>query len=241
MTSTIARHLGEPFEPRPLRVCGILLWTLLPSLSMWVGLYQLNSAIWAFALYHFVYLVPAIILGRKLWRPTFVRPTVKGVAVLSIAAVLYSTVAIVGFEILSTIYLSHKDVVSLLNRIGWSHNSFWLLSIYGVIVNPILEELFWRGVILNELDRWKLPFKNFGIIWSSLTYALFHLLIFRLVLFPYYAEIGIAMLAIFGAVLAIIYRKTGSIVTTAFAHGILADTAAVMLMINLARHYPNTF
>lgn len=208
---------------------------------MWVGLYVMKSAIWAFALYHFVYLVPAIIIGRTLWRPTLVRPTLRGLAMLSVVAGLYSAVSIVGFEILSSLYLDQKEVVALLNRIGWSHNSFWMISIYAVVVNPLLEELFWRGVILNELDRWKVPIKHFGIIWSSFTYAMFHYLIFRLVLFPFYAEIGIFMLAIYGAILALIYRKTGSIITTAFAHGLLADTAAVMLMLNLARHYPHTF
>ncbi len=235
------RELPDQFEPSPARAFGVLLWTLLPSITMWIGLYQLNSATWAFALYHFVYLVPAIIIGRTLWRKSLVRPTVKGMLVMSVVAVLYSLVAILGFEIMSTLFLSHKDVVALLNRVGWSHNSFWMLSIYAVIVNPFLEELFWRGVVLNELDRWKLPFKHFGIMWSSFTYALFHYLIFKLVLFPFYAEIGIAMLAIYGAILAVVYRKTGSIITTAFAHGLLADTAAVSLMINLARHYPNTF
>lgn len=233
---------SEPqFEPSPARALGVLLWTLIPSLTMYVGLYVLNSAVWAFALYHILYLLPGIIIGRALWRTTLLRPTVRGLAMLSVVAVLYSTVSIVGFEILSSLYLDQKEVVALLNRIGWSHNSFWMISIYAVVVNPVLEELFWRGVILNELDRWKVPIKHFGILWSSFTYAMFHYLIFRLVLFPFYAEIGIFMLAIYGAILAWIYRKTGSIITTAFAHGLLADTAAVMLMLNLARHYPNTF
>ena len=46
------------------------------------------------------------------------------------------------------------------------------------------------------------------------------------------------MLAFYGAFLAIVYRKTGSIVTTALAHGLLTDMAALMLALNLSRHYP---
>ncbi|MBZ0187169.1 MAG: CPBP family intramembrane metalloprotease, partial [Candidatus Obscuribacterales bacterium] len=129
-------------------------------------------------------------------------------------------------------------VMDLLKELGFSKQLFWPLSIYLIVVNPLLEELFWRGVVLNELDDLKLPVKHFGIIWSSLTYALFHYLIFRLVLFPGFAELGIVMLALFGALLAVVYRKTGSIVTTALTHGLLTDLAAIVLILNLFRRYP---
>lgn len=119
---------------------------------------------------------------------------------------------------------------------------FWPISVYAVVVNPLVEELFWRGIVFNELERWKkVPFKHFALVWSSVAYALFHYLIFRLVLFPVYAEIGIVLLAIYGAMLALIYRKTNSILTTAVAHGLLTDTAAIALMLDLARRYPNMF
>lgn len=224
------------------RAIGILLWTLFPSVAIWVGLYQLQSAVWAFALYHGLCLLPAIVVFRKLWLPTFARPVVRDVLILIGAAVLFSLGAVLGYEILGTKLLSNDDVVALLNRVGWRREMFWPISVYAVVVNPLVEELFWRGIVFNELERWKkVPFKHFALVWSSVAYALFHYLIFRLVLFPVYAEIGIVLLAIYGAMLALIYRKTNSILTTAVAHGLLTDTAAIALMLDLARRYPNMF
>jgi membrane protease YdiL (CAAX protease family) len=80
-------------------------------------------------------------------------------------------------------------------------------------------------------------FQYFAITLSSLLYALFHYLIFRLVLYPGYAELGILLLAGFGALMAVLYRRTGSILTTAFAHGILTDLACVVLLFDYARKF----
>jgi membrane protease YdiL (CAAX protease family) len=39
--------------------------------------------------------------------------------------------------------------------------------------------------------------------------------------------------------LALIYRRTGSIITTSIAHGLLTDMAAVMLLLDFLRRYPS--
>jgi membrane protease YdiL (CAAX protease family) len=70
-------------------------------------------------------------------------------------------------------------------------------------------------------------------------YAAFHYWICRLVVFSGWAEIGTIMLAFYGAMLALIYRRTGSIITTSIAHGLLTDMAAVMLLLDFLRRYPS--
>lgn len=205
---------------------------------MWGGLYVLKSALWAFILYHGVFLIPAIVLRRSCWLESWVWTPVRTITLLALCAIAFSGAALLLYEVMGSTLLSNDGVMDLLKELGFSKQLFWPLSIYLIVVNPLLEELFWRGVVLNELDDLKLPVKHFGIIWSSLTYALFHYLIFRLVLFPGFAELGIVMLALFGALLAVVYRKTGSIVTTALTHGLLTDLAAIVLILNLFRRYP---
>lgn len=221
------------------RIAGLLLWTFLPCLAMWIGLDVLGSAIWAYALYHGFCLLPAVIVGRPLWKDTLRRPTRKAWIVILIASVLFCSFAVVAYELVGSKVLSDEQALSLMKRQGWFGNLFWPISIYAVVVNPVLEELFWRGVVLNALDELKMPIKHFGIIWSSIAYALFHYWIFRLIMFPIYAEIGTICLVFYGAFLAIIYRKSGSIITTAIAHGLLTDLTALTLMLDLFRRHPS--
>jgi membrane protease YdiL (CAAX protease family) len=213
------------------RTRALVLWSLLPCAAMWVGLYQLKSGLWTYGLYHGLCLVPAIVWGRSLWLPTFLKPTIRDCLLLLGAAIVFSAGAVLGYELIGTKLLSNEHVLALLKEQGVSGDLFAFFAFYATIVNPLLEELFWRGVVLNALDEAGSRFKYFGITWSSLLYALFHYLIFRLVLYPGWAEVGTSLLAGYGALMALIYRKTGSIVTTALAHGLLTDLACVVLLI----------
>jgi len=213
------------------RARALMLWALMPCAAMWVGLYYLKSALWAYALYHVICLAPAIVWGRSLWLPSFIKPTLRDCLLLLGASIVFSAGAVLGYELIGKMLLSKEHVLALLKEQGITGRLFIFFAFYATIVNPLLEELFWRGVLLNAFDRAVSRFKYFGITLSSLLYALFHYLIFRLVLFPGYAEVGTILLAGYGALMAIIYRKTGSIVTTAIAHGLLTDLACVVLLI----------
>lgn len=224
-------------QPQAGRIILLLLWSLLPIVAIWVGMCQLKSAAWSFAIYHIACLVPAIVWGKKNWLPTVKRPSGKACAILAIGSVLFSAIALVAYEALGPMLLSNDKVLTLLKDVGYNKSVFWPLSLYAIIINPIVEELFWRGVVLKELDSAKLP-KHFGILWSSIAYAAFHYTIFRLVMYPGWAEFGTCMLAVYGAFMAALYRRTGSIVITSMAHGLLTDMAAIVLILDLFRRYP---
>ena len=220
------------------RVIGLLCWSLLPSLTIWVGLYVIKSAAWAYALYHGIFLLPAIIIGRALWLKTLTWPRPRDVLIVLMAAILFCAVAVVAYEVAGRLVLSNAHVYELLKDVGLNKENLWIFGLYATVVNPLVEELYWRGVLLNALDNLRLPLKHFGIIWSSVTYALMHYLIFRLVMFPICTEIGIALLACYGALMALIYRRTGSIITTALAHGLLTDLTCVALLVDFYKTYP---
>lgn len=220
-----------------IRPIALIIWSLLPSVAIYFGMYVLKSAIWSFALYHCLCLVPAIIWGKQFWKPTFRAPKLVHIIALAIAATIFTAITILLYELMGTILLSDAGAIQLLKEQDYTREIFIPLSLYAIVVNPFFEELFWRAVVFNALDRMVLP-KHFALIWSSFAYALFHYWIFRLVLYPGWAEFGTLLLAIYGAILAIIYRKSGSILTTAIAHGLLTDTACIALIVDLARKYP---
>jgi membrane protease YdiL (CAAX protease family) len=221
-----------------MQTTALILWTLTPCLAIWIGMYEIKSAAWTFVIYHGVCLLPQIIKKRSHWTETFRKPTAKQLAILIFSSILFSAGAVLLYEIGGKKLLSDSTAIDLLKQQGFNKQLFWPLSFYAIVVNPLVEEIFWRGVVLNELEKPKALFKNFPVIWSSFAYALFHYLIFRLVMFPIWAELSTVLLALYGAMLATIYRKTGSILTTAIAHGLLTDMAAIVLILDLFRKHP---
>lgn len=225
-------------HPKRLNLTLVILWSLTPCIAIWVGLYQIKSAAWTFVLYHGLCLAPAIWWGRHLWLPTLTAPKPKHCALLIVAAVIFSLITLLTYELIGKYLLSNDGAMELLKSQGFNKLMFWPLSLYAIFINPIFEEIYWRGVVLNELERHSTRVKHFALIWSSLAYALFHYLIFRMVLFPGWAELGTLMLAVYGAILAILYRKTGSIIFAALAHGLLTDLACIVLILDLLTRYP---
>lgn len=224
------------------KVAGVLIWSAFPCLAMSLGLYTMHSATWAYIFYHGLCLLPIIVWGKHLWVPTASRPRKMHCLAILAASVVFSIATLLTYEFLGTQLLSNEAVLTLLKDLGYSRGVFISLGVYTIAVNPLLEEIFWRGVVLNQLDKLRPPpFKHFGIVCSSLAYAAFHYLIFRMVLFPGWAEVATILLALYGALMAVIYRRTGSILTTALAHGLLTDTAVIALCLSLFSRYPGTF
>lgn len=213
------------------RVQAILLmcWTLLPCASIWFGLNVFKSAVWTYVLYHGLSL-PAICIGWKLWKPTLQKPTLKEIAILIVASILFSLAALGFYDLLGKHLFSGQKAVEVLTRVGWCNQLFWPISIYVVLVNPVIEELFWRGVILNALDRLTAPSKWLGITWSSIAYGALHYSIVTLVVGPVIGFACVFFLSLHGALLAVIYRRTQSIIMVTLVHGMLNDVAAVLLM-----------
>ncbi|HEY9715553.1 MAG TPA: CPBP family intramembrane glutamic endopeptidase [Chroococcales cyanobacterium] len=143
-----------------------------------------------------------------------------------------------GYKLLGNHFLSNDRSLCLLKEYAGSKILLLCLGIYAVVVNPLMEELFWRGVVLNYLDRSKIGSKKFAVAWSSSGYAALHYPIFRLVLFSPWAEILTAGHVLYGVLLCWIYRRSGSIVTTAVTHGLLTDTAFIVVCLELFRHHP---
>jgi membrane protease YdiL (CAAX protease family) len=216
----------------------LLVWSVLPSIAIWIGLYVLKSPAWAYGIYLVAFLLPAIIVGRRLWLPTWKAPALRDLLITAGAGIAFSLATVAAYEIAGNLVLSDDTVIALLREQGLSASGLLIFGVYAVLINPIFEELYWRGVLFNALTALDLKWKWFALCWSSVTYALFHFLILHLVVHPVWSELGVVALAAYGAVMALIYRRTGSIITTAVAHGLLTDLACIALLIDFYRKYP---
>ena len=107
----------------------------------------------------------------------------------------------------------------------------WLLpfGVYFVAVNATLEELFWRGVVLNELRGTGDTIWTLGAVWTALTFAAWHYLVLRLLLRPGWAEVTVLGVLAAGIFFAWLYRKTHSIIVPILWHGLLFDFALVVV------------
>ncbi len=228
----------NPGEKHALNAPSIITLCLLPCAAMWYGLYVVKNTNITLGLYHLLCLMPGIILGSSLWRRDLKLPTRTQWLLLMLFTVLFNVVTIFLFDHIGTLFLSNEKVMALLTELGFQKGHLLYLSLYFIFINSTLEELFWRGAILNQLDRMRAPFKHFGIIASSVMYGAFHYLILRLVVYPGWAEVGFVMLSVYGAMLAVLYRKTGSIIMPILAHAFLTDLAAMLLTVDLLNRFP---
>jgi membrane protease YdiL (CAAX protease family) len=215
----------------------VIVISLLPCLAIWLGVCVIKSAIWSFILYHGLCIAPVIIWARKLWLHDLKLPKPLHFVLLFLNSALFCASTLWLYRHFGAYLLNNENALQVLNSQGYKKDLLLPLCLYFLLVNPLLEEIFWRGVILNKLDSLDLPWKHFGLWWSSAAYAAFHYPIFERVLYQGWAELAILLLTIYGAGLALLYKRTKSLVLISLAHALLTDLAAIALIITLLHNY----
>jgi membrane protease YdiL (CAAX protease family) len=216
------------------RLAIVFFLTLLPWPLVWLGMYQLSSIVWAFLLYHGVCLIPAIIWGHRLWREHVFAPTPKQMFVLFLTAALFCLGGLLMYKFTGNLIFDRADVLQTLTTRGYL--ATWLLpmSFYLVIVNAVLEELFWRGVVLNELEPLNDKLRHFGTAWTAVTFAAWHWLVFHALLKPGWAELTVIILVGIGVFCSWLYKRTGSIVLPILFHALVLDLAVVVVFVAMS-------
>jgi membrane protease YdiL (CAAX protease family) len=211
------------------RLWIVFVLTLLPLPAVWFGMYRLDSLVWTFVLYHGVCLLPAAILGRRLWLPTVKWPTRNQCLALGLAVVIVLPLAPVVWAWVGTRFISPHGLLSVVTARGF--RAAWLLPLgcYFVPVNAALEELFWRGVVLNELRGTGEAFWTAGAFWTAFAFAGWHYLVLRLLLRPGWAEAAVLLILAAGVFLAWLYRRTHSIIVPILWHSLVFDLALIVI------------
>jgi len=193
-------------------------------------MYILKSVYWTFFIFHWLCLLPVVIWGYPLWKGSLKMPKRWQIGAILVAAVAFAVLTLTLYLSLGACFLNDASTLALLRGQGYRRGILIPMSLYFIIVNSSLEELFWRGVIMNKIDRLGFGARQFGLIWSSITYGFYHYAILRLVVYPGWAELGVFLLSIYGAMLAVVYRRTGSLIISTLVHALLTDLTAMLLM-----------
>ncbi len=212
------------------RLLSVVLLSLLPLPAVWLGMYRLNSIAWTFALYHGGCLLPAAVWGRSLWRGALRWPTRRQWAALAVAVAVVLPITLLVYGKIGRVLLDSPELLrSVVTERGFQ--TAWLLpfGVYFVAVNATLEELFWRGVVLNELRGTGDTIWTLGAIWTAFTFAAWHYLVLRLLLRPGWAEATVLGVLAAGIFFAWLYRRTHSIIVPILWHGLLFDFALVVI------------
>lgn len=212
------------------RLATAIALSLLPLPAVWFGMYKLQNISATFFLYHGLCLLPACIWQRRLWLPSLRKPSRTQILLVVSGAAIACACAIFAYQISGTRIINRVSLLETLTTHGFAAAQLIPLGVYFVIVNATLEELFWRGVILNELENILPAQKKFGMAWAACTFALWHYLVLRLLLQKGWAELTVVALVIFGASMSVLYRRTQSIILPIIWHGIVFDLALIMLL-----------
>ena len=139
---------------------------LIPYLAVLVGLYWFDSAWPAMLIYHALMLA---VLARKRQRARFRQVLAGWRRGAGAAAVAFGLGAgVLLFFLAPPAGLDVARLDPILARIGLSGSGFLAFAIYYSLVNPGLEEAFWRGALGSDAR---------GVVAADVLFAGYHLLV----------------------------------------------------------------
>lgn len=206
---------------------------LLPWPAAYAGAYLLHSAIGAFALYHALCLLAGLYHARahglRRIRPVDIRVWLAlGAAGLAACTGAYAMIASPRYGARFTDASLIAHAIARLH-LATDPLALIVLSCYFAIVNPAVEELFWRGAVyVRFIDGGYRP--KAAAVLSGLLFGSWHWLVIRLLFKPDATPLAIFVIAAGGYFFAQLYERSGSIALTAFAHALIGDAPALIAL-----------
>lgn len=219
---------------RPKRVTVVLL-SLLPLPAAWVGLDRLHSLLWTFVLYHGLCLTPAIAFWRHLWLPSLRTPTSGQLRAVTIGFGVLVPAALIAYGRIGAHVLDPGRLTAVLASRGFTGQMLVPLIVYFLVVNAVLEELFWRGVVLNALSEHSGRACAMGARWAAVAFAVWHVVPVGMLLRPGWAAAAVGGIFCAGVFLIGLYRRTGSLAAAILWHGLVFDLSFLLVLAVIVR------
>ncbi|KQL45568.1 metallopeptidase [Brevibacillus choshinensis] len=212
----------------------LLLLFLGPTIMIFCGLQLFSSVPITFLLfYSWLLLVPFLdlhFLQGKLWRDTLSYVGLvlhrKNLIVGSMSGALFLLVIFWTGSLFHPFLFQQDDFTQLLERWHFSGNqAVWLIGIL-MFINPLLEELYWRGFMHQKLAESRRPATV--ILLTAFFYSLYHLLsVIPLFAWPYHV---LMVFPVFfaGIVWGYLRHRYRTIFGSMISH-ILADVGIMMV------------
>lgn len=219
---------GTISRGRPFLITLLMLW---PWLCAGFGLFVIRDYRITMLMYGILCCALPIVLFRR--RAAILFPLHFSVVKL-LAIVLVMNIIILGlfqlthFGIDSAAFLQHAAGIHL--SLNHSLTEYLL---YFVIVNPLLEEVFWRGFIYEEWKRILSPWPARLI--SSFCFGAWHWVIVQHFCPPFWAILLTLAVAIGGLLVTFIYDQTETLGAPILIHALGADLPLAFIVLWLLR------
>lgn len=195
----------------------VILGILMPYLAVWLGLYIFHSGWIAIFLYHAV--IIALVTMAKAWpgREAFRTNTpmwkiaLFGLAGCSAGVLVYFLWPFLNFS---------SSLGEVLLRWGLTPNAWPFFIAYSALVNPWLEEIYWRGWLGSAAKR---------LILHDFIFGGFHLVVLAPFLSLFWLTIALLALTFSGWIWRQVDRVEKSMLATSLFH--MAADVSILLVV----------
>jgi membrane protease YdiL (CAAX protease family) len=200
-----------------------------PAVMIYLGLYVIGNVAITFVLFYgWLLVLPAAkFIGNKSsitnWKQKF---TMKSLLYGLTSGLLCMMLIYISFTLLLDSIFELSSLQQLLLEWGFSgSNVIWLILVL-ILVNPLLEELYWRDYVHNLLKN-KIGVPR-TIITTSIFYSLYHFLsLIPMLNFPF-SIIAVVPVFFAGIIWGYFRVKLNSIISPVISH-VLADTGIMLV------------
>ncbi|PPA71173.1 CPBP family intramembrane glutamic endopeptidase [Jeotgalibacillus proteolyticus] len=191
-----------------------------PALMIFIGLQLFSSVVITFILFYgWLLFIPIL----KYAFPK-IKPTRQAVILGAGSGLLFFLFIFGGLNGLHVYLMDLNKLRVLLLEWGIEGTVEWLLVVVLLLINPILEEIYWRGFMFDRLrDKMK---AGGTIFFTAFFYTLYHMLSVIPIFYGIASLAAIIPVFIAGLFFGYLREKTGSILAAIISHA-LSDLGIV--------------
>jgi uncharacterized protein len=199
-----------------------------PTIMIFIGLTVFGNVPLTFGLFYGWLLLVPLYFSLTNQNPSKWRFTITNRSILlgSASGIIFLVIIYSSVSYLFSFLIELELIRSLLEEWNFDGEMVWVLIAVLILLNPFLEENYWRNFMYEELKLSMSQGK--AILTASLFYSLYHLLsLIELFSWPFNV---LAVLPVFlaGILWGLIKQKTKSLAAPVISH-ILADTGIMMI------------
>jgi membrane protease YdiL (CAAX protease family) len=189
-----------------------------PSLMILIGLLLIGNIVVTFLLF-FGWLLLVPLIDRAFPRERL-KVTKKAVGLGVASGLLFLAFIYGGVSWLHVYLLDINKLRVLLLDWGFSGPLELIFVLLFIFVNPVLEEVYWRGYMYEKLRRNGTA--AYTIAMTSIFYTLYHVITVLYLFQSGYVAVAVLPVLVAGLFWAFVREKTGSIISSIIGHS-LAD------------------
>ena len=197
---------------------------VLPAALVYIGMGILHSIPIAVLLYHGNCVLRVVASRTRI--NTFHRPPVAELIRATVSGVVLSFAGVWLWRLTGDV-IADPDLCRIrLISLGLPTSTWGVFAAYFLLVNPVVEELYWRGCLQQQA-------RNMGIendATVAIPFSVWHIVPILLVCGPLAAILGGVAVYGVGIVLTMMYRLTGDLGRCVVWHSMMADVAVISLM-----------